>query len=180
MPIKVTFEISDADLDYFRATMRDAQAKVDGADGASIADAARRQARAMRSRRAPAFVQERIAVLETLIAMLEDGDWRLEGEPRGRVLGALAYFVEPNDLIPDAAPGIGLLDDAILVELVVQDLRPELDAYGAFCRFRETQEGEPAELRSKRLAAQRRSMYRRMERRRERLERRGGLFSIFR
>jgi uncharacterized membrane protein YkvA (DUF1232 family) len=179
VPIKVTFEIPDGDLEYFRATMRDAQAKVRGADEAQIIDAARRQARAMRSLHTPSFVRERVTALENLIRMLEDADWGLESEHRERVLGALAYFVEPNDLIPDAAPGIGLLDDAILVELLVQDLRPELEAYQGFCAFRESQEGERPEVRAKRLAARRLKMYARMQRRREQRERRGGLFALF-
>jgi len=69
--------------------------------------------------------------------MLEDPDWKLEGAHRKRVLEALAYFADPSDLVPDQIPGLGLLDDAIMVELVAQELRPELDAYALFCGYRE-------------------------------------------
>jgi hypothetical protein len=51
------------------------------------------------------------------------------------------YFAEPVDLIPDQVPGVGFLDDAIMVELVVQEIRPELDAYADFCRYRESSGG---------------------------------------
>ena len=34
-------------------------------------------------------------------------------------------------------PGLGFLDDAVMVELACINLRPELDAYRDFCRFRD-------------------------------------------
>ena len=52
------------------------------------------------------------------------------------MLNALAYFADPDDLIPDRVPGLGYLDDAIMVELVVQDLKHEIEAFDAFVEFR--------------------------------------------
>ena len=77
---------------------------------------------------------------------------------------------------------MGFLDDAIMVELVVQELRPEIDAYEEFCRFRDEHRADdaPPDVLHKRLETRRRAMYARMERRREQRERRGGFFSIFR
>ncbi|MEZ4293271.1 MAG: hypothetical protein R3E53_23125 [Myxococcota bacterium] len=49
-------------------------------------------------------MRNRIAQLGKLTDMLEDADWRLEGEDRKRVLNALAYFADPDDLIPDRCP----------------------------------------------------------------------------
>jgi hypothetical protein len=98
------------------------------------------------------------------------------------VVQALAYFAEPTDLIPDQLPALGFLDDAIMVELVVQDLRPEIEAYDDFCRFREAQRayaGVDPEVLRKRLETRRRTAYTRIERRREQRERRGGNFSIW-
>lgn len=183
MPLEVTFQLSDADLEYFRTAMQDAQTKVRGRDEKAILAGARQLARQTRSVELPAFVSERLLHLDTLTRMLEDEDWKLEGAHHLRVFQALAYFAEPTDLVPDQIPGLGFLDDAIMVELVVQELRPELDAYAAFCRFREEELArrgvDPAE-RSKRLEAERRAMYARMETRREDRARRGGTFSIFR
>jgi uncharacterized membrane protein YkvA (DUF1232 family) len=98
------------------------------------------------------------------------------------VLQALAYFAEPSDLVPDQIPGLGFLDDAIMVELVVQDLRPELDAYAIFGAQRDEERArlgiDPAET-QRRIQEKRRAMYARMQDRREERARRGGTFSIF-
>ena len=71
-----------------------------------------------------------------MIRMLTDHEWRLPQKDTVRVLNALAYFSEPEDLIPDHIPGLGFLDDAIMIELVVRELRHEIDAYEDFCDFR--------------------------------------------
>lgn len=182
MPIKITFELSDADLGFFREVFRKAKDSARGMSEGDILHAARRQARSMREQKLPEFVEERIQALDSLTRMLEDDEWNLGGAHRARVLQALAYFADPTDLVPDQIPGLGFLDDAIMVELVVQELRPEIDAYQAFCTFRDEQRAEdvdPAVL-HKRLEARRRASYARMERRREQRARRGGFFSIFR
>ena len=182
MPIKVSFEISDSDLEYFREVIRKAQDGAHGRSEAAIIAGARRAVHDMRKRKLPEFVLERINSLDLLTRMLEDQEWRLEGPHRARVCQALVYFSEPSDLIPDQIPVLGYLDDAIMVELVVQDLRPEMDSYAEFCRFREEQQaekdGDPA-ARLKKLEAKRRAIYGRIERRREQRERRGGTFSLF-
>ena len=111
----------------------------------------------------------RLVKLEQLIEMLRDDEWRLEGRDRARILDALAYFVDPDDLIPDRVPGIGYLDDAIMVELVVQELKHDIKAYEDFCEFRESHpkaEGG-AKLEARRLALQAR-MRRRRRRERQR------------
>jgi hypothetical protein len=51
----------------------------------------------VRSRAAPDFVRERLSDLDSLIAMLEDREWDLEGEDREIVVGALGYFADPRE-----------------------------------------------------------------------------------
>ena len=57
---------------------------------------------------------------------------------RNEILSALTYFSDPNDAIPDTIPVLGFLDDAIMIELVVEELKHEIDAYEDFCAFRAT------------------------------------------
>jgi len=181
-PIHIAFDLSDSDLEYFRNAMRDVNATAHGRDEKSIITAASHLAAETGARDLPEFVKERLRKLEGLIRMLEDTEWRLEGRHRARVLGALAYFAEPADLIPDQIAGLGFLDDAIMVELVVRDLEHEIESYADFCRYRTEQkqlEDLDPELRRTRLEKRRRAMYARMDSRRERRERHGGsLFTL--
>ena len=182
MPIQITFELSDKDLEYFRNAMREAQQKMRGRDEKVILAGARKQAREIRGIAVAHFVSERLQELDALTRMLEDADWKLEGAHRRRVLDALAYFADPSDLVPDHIPGLGFLDDAIMVELVLQEMRPELDAYTEFCAYRaeeQAQAGIDSKEKNRRLQERRRSMYARIESRREERARRGSWLSIF-
>ena len=84
----------------------------------------------------PDFVTARLEKLELLLAMMNDADWELDEQERSPVLSALAYLCDPEDIIPDNIPGIGLLDDAVMIELAFRELRHEIDAYEDFCRYR--------------------------------------------
>jgi uncharacterized membrane protein YkvA (DUF1232 family) len=132
----ISFELSDKDLRYFRQVLQ----RVRKGRKAAKEDVVLAEAKALltevQEADAPTFVRTRIAQLDKLIAMLEDEDWRLEGADRKHVLNALAYFADPDDLVHDRVPGIGYLDDAIMVELVVRELKHEIEAYDAFCEFR--------------------------------------------
>jgi uncharacterized membrane protein YkvA (DUF1232 family) len=134
--MKISFELSDSDIRYFRQVLK----KVRKGRKAAKEDVVLREAGALlddvHKAEAPQFVRNRIAQLDKLIEMLKDEDWRLEGKDRARVLNALAYFADPDDLIHDRVPGIGYLDDAIMVELVVRDLKHEIEAFDAFCEYR--------------------------------------------
>lgn len=51
---------------------------------------------------------------------------------------ALAYLISPLDLVPDFIFGVGLLDDAAVIALVVKQFRNELERYR---EWRESLEG---------------------------------------
>jgi Protein of unknown function (DUF1232) len=136
MPFKLTIELSDRDLRHFRRELKRAREAVEIADDDEILAATADLVKALRATELPDFVQERLGKLETLHAMLADGDWPLQDGERSPVLAALAYVCDPEDIIPDNIPGIGLLDDAVMIELVFRELRHEIEAYEDFLRFR--------------------------------------------
>ena len=72
--------------------------------------------------------------------MMRDKDWQLSENEKSQIMTALAYFADPIDLIPDHIPGIGFLDDAIFVEIVIRELKNELEGYAEFCEFRNSEE----------------------------------------
>jgi hypothetical protein len=136
MPYKITIELSDRDLRHFRRELKRARASVGIADDEEILGAAAELVQALKRTKLPDFITERLGKLETLHAMLTDADWKLRPGERSPVLAALAYVCDPEDIIPDDIPGIGLLDDAVMIELVFSELRHEIEAYEEFLSYR--------------------------------------------
>ena len=48
------------------------------------------------------------------------------------IIAAIIYLVNPLDVIPDALPAIGFLDDATVIALAVRRSRPALDDFMAW------------------------------------------------
>jgi uncharacterized membrane protein YkvA (DUF1232 family) len=48
------------------------------------------------------------------------------------IVAALNYLIDPFDLIPDKTPFLGFIDDAAVVEFVVDRTRPTLDDFMAW------------------------------------------------
>jgi uncharacterized membrane protein YkvA (DUF1232 family) len=165
--LAVSFELGPQDIAYFRERLETARGKLSGSP--QIIDVAEGLFNSVAATTAPAFVRASFAKLKLLIDMLRDEDWRLEGDDRARVMDALVYFAEAEDMIPDRLPGIGFLDDAIMIELVAGELEPEIDAYNEFLSFRVKRSGADA----KQIESQRDELQRRM-RRRDRRARSGG------
>ena len=136
MGLRVSFELDDNDLTHFRLIMREARKAASRMAPEDIVAGAEELLQDIGTTGTPGFIQERIDKLRLLLRMMSDLDWRLPHREATRVLNALAYFTEPDDLIPDHIPGLGFLDDAIMVELVVRELEHEIEAYRDFCEFR--------------------------------------------
>lgn len=169
MPLRLTIDLTDSDLAHFRSQMRETARRLASKSEPELVASARALLQRTDRSKLPEFIRERFADVEQLIAMLEDADWRIAGADRERVTTGLAYFAEPLDLIPDSVPGLGFLDDAVLVELIVRELRVEIDAYRDFCRKRERRaaaRGAQDAEREKWLAKERRMMFARIKRRR--------------
>ena len=179
MPMEIAFDLSDEDLDHFRSVMRDSRDRISGLDDDTVIKNARELINQIRTSNAPEFVRERVGLMETLIGMIVDPHWAMQSQDRPKILQALAYFAEPDDLIPDEIPGLGFLDDAIMIEIVCRDLKHEIEAYRDFCvdRVAEIHFNGPEGLETERsewLEDRRRQLHLRMHRRRRMREARGG------
>lgn len=91
---------------------------------------------------APAICRERLAAIPVLAALLGDPGWPLTADERNRLCGALGYFQERQDLIPDDASRFGLLDDVIVLEMA---LAACADIWNDWCEYRAWRAAFPGE-----------------------------------
>lgn len=137
--MRITLELEADDIARFQQTLARAERRVACADECDIVDAARHALDTLPIGGAPGYVRQRMVEVQRLLLMLEDAAWALPGDLRREVLRVLAYFCDPDDLIPDDVEVVGLLDDAIMLDLLLRRLRHTLCAYADFCRYRQTQ-----------------------------------------
>jgi len=137
MALQFTIDISDDDLPFFVDAVQRSAQRAAGKSAEEILGAAEKTFADSQGQNMPEFVRSRLASVENLVAMARDVGWALSDEDRSRVVSALTYFADPEDLIPDNIPVLGFLDDAIMIEVVSTVLQPEIEAYADFCAFRE-------------------------------------------
>lgn len=153
--MRITFELESADLDQFVEVFDRVRRLAIEADEIDILDAAKHALDTLCLSKVPTYVRCRLVHVQRVILMLEDQDWHLPQPERHDALAALAYFGDPDDLIPDHLAGIGLLDDAIMLELLARRMRRVLDMWQRFCAFRAAlpEIGDSAVERSQRARA---------------------------
>lgn len=180
MPLDITFTLSDEDLERFQEIINKAKTAVDDDEtAAQVENAARELIASAGAGDLPEFVSARFKKLAVMIDMINDEEWQLSKEERYRVLSALAYLCDPEDLIPDHIPGLGFLDDAIYAEIVIQALSNEISLYEEFCSYRHAEEarrkaaGQDVQVGREEWLAQKRAALHTKMRKRRQLSRRG-------
>ena len=173
MPLSISFELSDRDLEHFTQAMNAARAAAAHKGADEIIAAASALLIEANKVEVPDFIAQRLDRLDALIAMMNDDGWRLPEEDKQRVLSALVYFADPKDVIPDSVPVLGYFDDAIAIEMCVKELHHEIEAYDEFCEYRQGEADrrgqDPAKVgRADWLEARRDELVDRMHRRRNR------------
>lgn len=173
MPLTISLDLSDRDLEHFTRARAKASQLATGKSNDEIIEGAMRLLEKAQQSDPPEFVKDRLNLLDTLVAMLRDEGWALAEADAANVRAALVYFAVEADAIPDEVPVLGFLDDAIMIELCACDLRNELDAYNDFCDFRQHEAErrglEPGAVgRADWLGGRREELQSRMRRRRER------------
>lgn len=81
------------------------------------------------------FLGEAAVTINLFCGMLMDsikGSYNITVKTRTTIIGALAYLVMPVDLIPDAIPFFGILDDARVLMLAGTALRDEVENYKSY------------------------------------------------
>jgi uncharacterized membrane protein YkvA (DUF1232 family) len=141
---KVTFTLDEADASYFQNLYRKAKkgAKTQSRDEI-IAEARAIVKDVQSTKKTPGFVRDAIGILADLVDLIQDEDYAAPQKVQTEVLAALAYFSDPEDLIPDHIPGLGFLDDAIMVKFIEDEFKHELWGYRRFRKSRDSSEQRP-------------------------------------
>lgn len=173
--MRITFELESEDIEYFQKAFERFRRLATEVDEVDIVDAAKQTLDTMCIARIPNYVRKRLVHVQRLILLLEDTDWSLSAPERTEALAALAYFGDPDDLIPDHIEIIGLIDDAIMLELLARRMRHVLQAYRKFCAFRESLGGSSQSNdwrvpRARALAIRRAELMDELQSRRERVD----------
>ncbi|GMV30278.1 MAG: hypothetical protein AMXMBFR59_24030 [Rhodanobacteraceae bacterium] len=166
--MRISFVLEADDIVRFHAALARAERLADCMDECEIVETAKEALNTLPLASAPSYVRQRLVCVQQMILMLEDEAWCLQADERREVLRTLIYFADPEDLIPDAVVVIGLLDDAIMLELLLRRLRHVIDAYVDFCNYRRDlqSDGTLDRMRLSALLARRRDALRvRMRRR---------------
>ena len=143
-PIKIVFELDKHDIEYFKKLFEKAKRNVSKLDPDAVLSEGKALVKKIRrSKRVPPFVLQAIEPLDALISMLEDKDYEVPKPIYKEILATLAYFSDPDDLIPDSIPGLGYLDDAIMTRIMEEQFEAELWGYRKFVSFRERSEQRP-------------------------------------
>jgi uncharacterized membrane protein YkvA (DUF1232 family) len=61
--------------------------------------------------------------------MLRNPAFKMPGKAKAILIAGLIYFISPIDLIPDFIPGLGYVDDAFVIALVIKSLRDVIEEY---------------------------------------------------
>ena len=174
MGVSISVDLTDRDLGFFRHAVRKSRDAVRDADEQEIIEAINSVIDEIRAANPlPDFVARRLPDLDAMIAMLQDEEWKLPTQDRERMLATFVYFGDPEDLIPDDIPAIGFLDDIILIELLIKDLRHVREAYRDFCLYRAEykkrfKSSDDPVLQERRVDGKRKQLHARMQRRQAR------------
>lgn len=67
-----------------------------------------------------------------LFSMMNDKEFKLQPTTMLSVGGALAYVVLPTDVVPDFIPLMGWVDDALVLKLVMDSAKGEINRFRQF------------------------------------------------
>lgn len=85
----------------------------------------------------PACIRQRLHRVKAAVCMVEDHEWSAPDEATATVRLMAQYVATDDDLIPDATPMVGRLDDAIVIDTAWPQVDAEFEAYLDFRRLRQ-------------------------------------------
>lgn len=136
MRVELNLASNDPSLHALRDAWLGAGRRFEG-DTADLARDARAMHATLSERDIPPALRDTLALVPRVADLLTDDDWHLAPEQRRDFVGALAYFVDNDDLIPDNVGRYGYLDDVLVLQLALQSSSQEWQDWNDCRRFRD-------------------------------------------
>ncbi|MEO8803433.1 MAG: hypothetical protein ABI304_03775 [Rudaea sp.] len=135
-PNLTSLELHESELQRFNAIVARFAPEHPAFTLDQIAGSARRVLRAAAKGQDSAFIKVRMRRAGEIRAAFQDPKWAMPAELAADVGELLDYLDGGAGLIPASVPIVGMLDEAILVDVAMDKVRSELDDYAKFCRYR--------------------------------------------
>lgn len=129
------YEVQAERLQFFNAVLRQISEAAPSFDVDQIVTAGRRVIDRCSLGQSPVFIETRLQAFSRLEAMDADAGWGLPKDDCARIARLRSYVNEPDDLLPDALPVIGRLDDALLIDVGLREMHEALADYECYCRY---------------------------------------------
>ncbi|VAW34053.1 hypothetical protein MNBD_GAMMA01-1 [hydrothermal vent metagenome] len=130
--VTITVDIDDQVKDHFNKFIKNHGTNVDVND---LVDAKKKIAE-IRLDISDGYILDQVNSLEAMLSMVEDKVWRINTANMEKINATIKYFVDDDDIIPDHIPGIGYLDDCIIIDSTMDEVNDELMEFKDFCRTR--------------------------------------------
>ncbi len=130
--VTITVDIDDQVKEHFNNFIEKHGIDVDPDDIAQ----AKKEIANIRATNADGYILNQVNNLESMMAMVEDQTWKIKKVNMEKINATIKYFVDEDDVIPDNIPGIGYLDDCIIIDSTMDDVCDELMEFEDFCRTR--------------------------------------------
>ncbi len=78
------------------------------------------------------WVGDLVGRAQTLFDMIRDREFKISGKSKTLIAAGLIYLVLPTDFVPDFIPGLGYLDDAMVLSTLWKVVEGQIESYVAF------------------------------------------------
>ena len=130
--VTITVDIDEQVKDHFNKFIKNHGTNVDVNDLVN----AKKKITEIRSTISDGYILDQVNSLEAMLSMVEDKVWRINTANMEKINATIKYFVDDDDIIPDHIPGIGYLDDCIIIDSTMDEVNDELMEFKDFCRTR--------------------------------------------
>lgn len=128
----VSIDIDDQVKEHFNKFIEEHGTNIDSGD---VKEALVKVAE-VRANCTDGYVVDQVGCLQMMLSMVEDDTWVIEDSNKEKINATIKYFIDDNDVIPDHIPGIGYVDDCIVIDGTMDAVEEEMMEYKDFCRAR--------------------------------------------